>query len=77
MVSKKMVRNKQNTPGIIKYPFWKLTKQNTRARYICVNDQEAYAPGRSAHRQFVLSGISVRFCVQWSEIETGCLSAVF
>ena len=44
MVSKKMVRNKQNTPGIIKYPFWKLTKQNTRARYICVNDQEAYAP---------------------------------
>ena len=33
-----------NTPGIIKYPFWKLTKQNTRARYICVNDQEAYAP---------------------------------
>ena len=33
-----------NTPGIIKYPFWKLTKQNTRATYICVNDQEAYAP---------------------------------
>ena len=28
-----MVRNKQNTPGIIKYPFWQMTYQNPEAVY--------------------------------------------
>lgn len=27
-----------NTPGIIKYPFWRLTAQNPLAAYICIND---------------------------------------
>lgn len=35
-----------NTPGIIKYPFWKRTRKNPRAIYACVNLLEAYAPGR-------------------------------
>lgn len=34
-----------NTPVIIKYPFWKLTAQNNRATYACVNFGEAIAPG--------------------------------
>ena len=30
-----------NTPGIIKYPFWRMTAQNERAVYACVNRGEA------------------------------------
>lgn len=33
-----------NTPVIIKYPFWKMTAQNPRANYVCINYQEAYVP---------------------------------
>lgn len=33
-----------NTPGIIKYPFWQLVKQNPRAKYVCINKGQAYAP---------------------------------
>ena len=33
-----------NTSVIIKYPFWKMTAQNPRANYVCINYQEAYAP---------------------------------
>lgn len=33
-----------NTPGIIKYPFWKATAANSRARYVCINYGEAYSP---------------------------------
>lgn len=39
-----------NTPGIIKYPFWKLTAQNLRAVYACVNRGEAFAPREIAGR---------------------------
>ena len=34
-----------NTPGIIKYPFWRYTYANPNATYACVNYGEAYAPG--------------------------------
>ncbi len=33
-----------NTPVIIKYPFWRMTKQNPKAVYACLNYGEAYAP---------------------------------
>lgn len=33
-----------NTPVIIKYPFWKMTNQNPKAVYACLNYGEAYAP---------------------------------
>jgi NAD-dependent SIR2 family protein deacetylase len=33
-----------NTPGIIKYPFWKMTYQNPKAVYCCINLGEAVAP---------------------------------
>lgn len=35
------MRNKQNTPGIIKDPFWQMTYQNPKAVYACVNLGEA------------------------------------
>lgn len=34
-----------NTPAIIKYPFWKMTYQNPKAVYACVNQGEVWAPG--------------------------------
>ena len=33
-----------NTPGIIKYPFWKMTFANSKATYICINRGEAAVP---------------------------------
>ena len=34
-----------NTPGIIKYPFWKMTFANPKAVYVCINKGEAEVPG--------------------------------
>lgn len=39
-----------NTPGIIKYPFWRMTAQNPHATYACVNLGEAYAPEQIAQQ---------------------------
>lgn len=36
-----LVRNKLNTPVIIKYPFWKYTKENKNAFYACINYGQA------------------------------------
>jgi len=33
-----------NTPGIIKYPFWKMTLENRSAAYACINHKESYIP---------------------------------
>ncbi len=33
-----------NTPVIIKYPFWKMTAQDPKATYVCINYGEAIAP---------------------------------
>ncbi|MBU3877721.1 Sir2 silent information regulator family NAD-dependent deacetylase [Faecalicatena sp. AGMB00832] len=33
-----------NTPGIIKIPFWKLTRKYENFRYVCINKGEAWAP---------------------------------
>ena len=34
-----------NTPGIIKYPFWKMALQIPEAVYACVNRGQAFVPG--------------------------------
>ena len=34
----------RNTPAIIKYPFWRMTVQNPKATYICLNYGEAVCP---------------------------------
>ena len=39
-----MVRNKHNTPVIIKYPFWQMTVENPKAIYACLNYNEAFCP---------------------------------
>ena len=33
-----------NTPGIIKYPFWQMTYDNPNATYLCINLSETYIP---------------------------------
>lgn len=33
-----------NTPVIIKYPFWRMTAQNARATYACINQGEVACP---------------------------------
>ena len=32
-----LARNKHNTPVIIKYSFWRMTAENSKAVYACVN----------------------------------------
>ena len=43
-----------NTPGIIKYPFWRFTLENQNALYACVNQGQAYAPREIAERAICL-----------------------
>lgn len=33
-----------NTPGIIKYPFWRMVHEWKNVEYICINAKEAYVP---------------------------------
>ncbi len=33
-----------NTPGIIKYPFWQMTLENPKIKFICINKGEAAVP---------------------------------
>ena len=45
-----------NTPGIIKYPFWQMTAQNSRAVYACVNLGEAVCPEEIRERAICIDG---------------------
>ena len=45
-----------NTPGIIKYPFWRMTAENPKAVYACVNLGEVWAPGEIADRAICMEG---------------------
>ncbi|MBR3746378.1 MAG: Sir2 silent information regulator family NAD-dependent deacetylase, partial [Selenomonadaceae bacterium] len=43
-----------NTPGIIKYPFWQLTAENPKARYVCINFGEAFVPDPIAAQSLII-----------------------
>ena len=45
-----------NTPGIIKYPFWRMAVKNERAVYACVNLGEATAPRELEGRAILIDG---------------------
>ena len=45
-----------NTPGIIKYPFWRMTGANQNAVYACLNRSEAFAPDEIADRSICIDG---------------------
>ena len=50
------VRNKHNTPGIIKYPFWQMAYENPEAVYACVNRGQVGAPREIADRSICIDG---------------------
>ena len=52
-----------NTPVIIKYPFWRLTKENPQATYVCVNYGETFCPKEIADRSILIDG-DIRALVQ-------------
>ncbi len=45
-----------NTPIIIKYPFWNMTKKNERAVYVCINYGEAFCPSEIEDRSVCIYG---------------------
>ena len=45
-----------NTPGIIKYPFWRGTAQNPRATYACLNYGQADCPREVRERSICIDG---------------------
>ena len=51
-----MVRNKHNTPAIIKYPFWRMTAENPNAVYACVNYGEAICPDEIKRQSVCIDG---------------------
>lgn len=45
-----------NTPGIIKYPFWRMAADNPNSAYICINLQQSHIPKQLQDRAFCISG---------------------
>lgn len=45
-----------NTPGIIKYPFWRMTAENSKAVYACINYGEAACPRGIEERSVCIDG---------------------
>lgn len=45
-----------NTPGIIKYPFWRMTATWENATYACINLGEAYAPREIGAKSICIDG---------------------
>lgn len=45
-----------NTPGIIKYPFWRIAVQNPKATYACINLGPFYLPKEIETRSIVIDG---------------------
>lgn len=45
-----------NTPVIVKYPFWQMTWENENALYACLNYGAAFCPGEIAQRSVCING---------------------
>ena len=45
-----------NTPGIIKFPFWKMIMANPDALYVCVNYGEAFCPKQIEKQALCIQG---------------------
>ena len=43
-----------NTPGIIKYPFWRLTAENPKALYVCINKGQAFVPEEISAQSLII-----------------------
>ena len=56
-----------NTPVIIKYPFWRMTAQNGKAVYACLNFGEAQAPAEIKERSILINGDIRRILAETKE----------
>lgn len=45
-----------NTPGIIKYPFWRMTAENPKATYVCINFGDAGCPAEIREQSICIDG---------------------
>jgi len=45
-----------NTPGIIKFPFWRMTRDNSAAVFTTVNQEESYAPEEIEAQSICIKG---------------------
>lgn len=45
-----------NTPGIIKYPFWRMAAKNSKATYACINSGEAICPKEIEKQSICIDG---------------------
>ena len=45
-----------NTPGIIKFPFWKMTAKNPKSTYACLNYGQAYALEEITEQSICING---------------------
>nr|WP_326184130.1 Sir2 silent information regulator family NAD-dependent deacetylase [uncultured Oscillibacter sp.] len=45
-----------NTPVIIKYPFWKMTAQNPKATYACINYGQTFVPKELQKKAVCING---------------------
>ena len=45
-----------NTPGIIKYPFWRMTAERADVTLVSINRGMAYVPAEIADRSIVIDG---------------------
>lgn len=57
-----------STPVIIKYPFWKMTAQNPKAIYACLNAGQAYAPKEIVGQSIIINDDIDRILVQWLDL---------
>lgn len=46
----------QNTPIIIKYPFWNYTNSNKKATYVCINYGESFCPDEIKKQAILING---------------------
>ena len=60
-----------NTPVIIKYPFWKMTTQNSRAVYACLNAGQAYAPKEIVGQSITINDDIDRILTHLLELQAG------
>ena len=61
-----------NTPGIIKYPFWQMTKANEKAVYVCLNYKEAFCPGEIEDRSICIDGDIGEILEELKNNKRGC-----
>ena len=54
-MNENMVRNKHNTPGIVKFSFWQMDAKNPAVTYACINLGETRIPKEIAEKSICIN----------------------